>query len=429
VEVRPGYKRTEVGVIPDDWKVERIADIAEIFGGGTPSTTVAEYWDGQIPWVSAGDVSRSSGRYVNDTADRISELGLASCSARMMPTGTTIIIARGATVGRMAQLGSPMAFNQTCYGLLPVSGTDQDYLYYAMLFSVNSMRTLTYGTIFGTITTNSFGQWQIPLPSFPEQQAIAEALSDVDAFIATLDRLIAKKRAIKQGAMQQLLTGQTRLPGFSGRTGYKQTKVGMIPKDWEAKRIGELFEVTSSKRVFQSEWKTKGVPFYRARELAVLGEQGFVENELFISREMYDAYKNTYGVPKVGDILVTGVGTLGKVYVVSDDHEFYFKDGNIIWFKSSGRASSDYVRQLYLTQLVIRQIENASAGTTVGTYTISGAKETIIPFPPLPEQRVIAAVLSDMDAEIAALEARREKTRALKLGMMQELLTGKTRLV
>jgi type I restriction enzyme S subunit len=313
--------------------------------------------------------------------------------------------------------------------LLPYSGTDRDYLYYAMLFSVNSMRALTYGTIFGTITTNSFGQWQIPLPSFSEQQAIAAALGDVDALIAALDRLIAKKRAIKQGAMQQLLTGQTRLPGFSDRTGYKQTEVGMIPEDWKAKRIGELFEVTSSKRVFQSEWKTKGVPFYRARELAVLGEQGFVENELFISREMYDAYKNAYGVPKIGDILVTGVGTLGKVYVVSDDHEFYFKDGNIIWFKSSGRASSDYVRQLYLTRLVTKQIENASAGTTVGTYTISGAKETIIPFPPLPEQRAIAAILSDMDAEIAALEARREKTRALKQGMMQELLTGKTRLV
>ena len=251
----------------------------------------------------------------------------------------------------------------------------------------------------------------------------------MDALITALDRLIAKKRAIKQGAMQQLLTGQTRLPGFSGMTGYKQTKVGVIPKDWEAKRIGELFEVTSSKRVFQSEWKTKGVPFYRARELAVLGEQGFVENELFISREMYDAYKNAHGVPKVGDILVTGVGTLGKVHIVSDDHEFYFKDGNIIWFKSSGRASSDYVRQLYLTQLVIRQIENASAGTTVGTYTISGAKETIIPFPPLPEQRAIATVLSDMDAELAALEARREKTHVLKQGMMQELLTGRIRLV
>ena len=164
VKVKPGYKQTEVGVIPEDWEVKRIGTIAAIFGGGTPSTTVSEYWDGQIPWVSAGDVSRSNGRYIRNTADSISKIGLASCSARIMPTGTTVIIARGATVGRMAQLGSAMAFNQTCYGLLPVGGTDQNYLYYAMLFSVNSMRALTYGTIFGTITTNSFEQWQIPFP-------------------------------------------------------------------------------------------------------------------------------------------------------------------------------------------------------------------------------------------------------------------------
>ena len=117
--------------------------------------------------------------------------------------------------------------------------------------------------------------------------------------------------------------------------GYKQTDVGVIPKDWDLKSLGELFIITSSKRVFQSEWKSEGIPFYRARELAVLGECGRVNNELIISREMYETYKKMYGVPQIGDMLVTGVGTLGKVYVVSDNHEFYFKDGNIIWFKIS----------------------------------------------------------------------------------------------
>ena len=110
-----------------------------------------------------------------------------------------------------------MAFNQTCYGLIPLSELDQNYLYYTMLFSIDSVKALTYGTIFGTITTNSFKQWKIPFPpTKAEQQAIAEALSDVDGLISALDALIAKKRAIKQGAMHELLTGQRRLPGFAG---------------------------------------------------------------------------------------------------------------------------------------------------------------------------------------------------------------------
>ncbi|HTE88253.1 MAG TPA: restriction endonuclease subunit S, partial [Terriglobales bacterium] len=123
------------------------------------------------------------------------------------------------------------------------------------------------------------------------------------------------------------------------------------------------------------------------------------------------------------------VGTLGKVYVVRNKEEFYFKDGNIIWFKIRGAVSAEFLRQLYLTKVVMKQIADDSAGTTVGTYTISGAKKTEIPFPPLPEQTAIAEVLTEMDAELAALEQRREKTRTLKQAMMQELLTGKTRLV
>jgi type I restriction enzyme S subunit len=211
----------------------RISSIAQIVGGGTPSTTVAEYWNGQIPWVNAGDVSNANGRYIQNTAYRISERGLASCPARIMPKGTTIIIARGATVGRMAQLGMAMSFNQTCYGLLPSNGLDQDYLYYSMLFSINSIKALTYGTIFGTITTGSFEQWKIPFPPFPEQRLIATALSDVDALLAALDDLIAKKRLIKQGAMQELLTGKRRLPGFSG--------------DWKIKKLGEVLTLRYGK--------------------------------------------------------------------------------------------------------------------------------------------------------------------------------------
>jgi type I restriction enzyme S subunit len=265
------------------------------------------------------------------------------------------------------------------------------------------------------ISASSLKEVNVPIPQQKEEQtAIAAVLSGTDALIERLEKLIAKKKAIKQGTMQQLLTGRKRLPGFSGA--------------WPSKHLGELFEITSSKRVFQSEWKTEGIPFYRARELAVLSERGHVNNELFISKEMYGAFKNAFGVPEIGDILVTGVGTLGKVYVVETNKQFYFKDGNIIWFKVSGKVNSEFLRQLYLTPAVIKQIDDGATGTTVGTYTITAAKKTIVPFPSLSEQAAIADVLSDMDAEIYALEQKRNKYVMLKQGMMQQLLTGKIRI-
>ena len=210
--------------------------------------------------------------------------------------------------------------------------------------------------------------------------------------------------------------------------GYKLTEVGVIPEDWEVKELSFLFDITSSRRVLQSEWRSSGVPFFRARELAVLSEKGYVNNDLFISEEMYLRYASKYGVPNSDDILITGVGTLGKVYVVMQNEKFYFKDGNIIWLKNKGYAKSLFIKQLYKTPLLINQISNASVGTTVGTYTIINAKKTIIPFPPIQEQTAIAEVLSDVDSLIDTLDKLIAKKKAIKQGAMQELLTGKRRL-
>lgn len=209
---------------------------------------------------------------------------------------------------------------------------------------------------------------------------------------------------------------------------FKQTDIGLLPNDWDCISLGELFNITSSKRVFQSEWRSSGIPFYRARELAILSETGKVDNQLFIATELYNKYTKAYGSIQTDDILITGVGTLGKVYVVKNGDKFYFKDGNIIWLKASSRVAAMYVMQQYRFSLLLNQVFGTSAGSTVGTYTITNAKATQIPLPPLPEQRAIATALSDADEYIAALEKLIAKKHALKQGTMQELLTGKRRL-
>lgn len=426
MEVGKGYKNTEIGIYPQDWNISTLAAISVIERGKFTARprNDPKYYGGNIPFIQTGDVTNSNG-IIDSFSQTLNENGLKV--SKLFPKGT-LFFTIAANIGDVGFCNFDTACPDSLVAISVSEQIDKQWLYYELQKRKKSFENIATHNAQLNLSLEKLRPYLIPVPPLAEQHAIATALSDMDSLLIALDALIAKKHLIKQGTMQELLTGKKRLPGFRGK-GYKRTDFGNIPDDWEMKRIGDLFEITSSKRVFQSEWRTSGVPFYRARELAVLGEQGYVNNELFITKEMYASYKNIYGVPQKGDMLVTGVGTLGKVYVVSDDREFYFKDGNIIWFKASGTVIPEFLKQLYLTKLIMKQIEDGSAGTTVGTYTISGAKKTVIPYPSLPEQTTIAEILSDMDAEIATLEARREKTSLLKHGMMQELLTGKIRLV
>jgi len=196
-----------------------------------------------------------------------------------------------------------------------------------------------------------------------------------------------------------------------------------LPNSWQMKTLGDLFEITSSKRVFKEDWKTEGVPFYRAREIVKLAENGFVNNELFISEEMFKEYSEKYGLPKEDDIMVTGVGTLGICYVVKSDDRFYFKDGNIIWLKSNGKANSRYVEYAFKSDFLRKQIDD-SVGATVGTYTIIKAKSTKIPLPPLPEQQRIVSILDEAFAAIAKAKANAEQNLKNAKELFESYLQG-----
>lgn len=191
----------------------------------------------------------------------------------------------------------------------------------------------------------------------------------------------------------------------------------MLPAIWQLKKLWEIYEITSSKRVFQSERKTEGVPFYRAREIVKLVEQWFVDNELFISEEMYQEYSKKYGIPQENDIMVTGVWTIGACYFVQKNDRFYFKDWNILWFKAkSTQIDSHFVQYLFKSQFVKSQIHNA-AGSVVATLTIQKAKEIQIPLPPLEEQKKIVAYLDELNATISKLKSEYQS----QLAMLDEM--------
>lgn len=179
--------------------------------------------------------------------------------------------------------------------------------------------------------------------------------------------------------------------------------------NWQIKKLGEICDIKSSKRVHKSDWKTKGIPFYRAREIIKLAKNGFVNNDLFISEKLFEEFTKEKGSPQEGDIVVSAVGTLGVSYLVKKTDKFYFKDASVLWFENFKDVNSRYVDYLFLSELIKKQVMYKSMGATVGTLTITRAKNIKIPFPPLPEQYRIVKIVDEIFADIAEAEKNAEK--------------------
>lgn len=190
-------------------------------------------------------------------------------------------------------------------------------------------------------------------------------------------------------------------------------------------KLWDLYDITSSKRVFQSEWKKEWIPFYRAREIVKLAQNWYVDNDLFISNKMYQEYSEKYWIPKKGDIMITWVWTIGICYVVKENDKFYFKDWNIIWLKDKlWLANSQFIEYAFKTDFVRAQIDN-NAGSVVSTYTIQNAKNTKIPLPPLPTQKLIVQKLDSsfekIDKSIELTKKNLENIEELNKSVLEEV--------
>jgi len=185
---------------------------------------------------------------------------------------------------------------------------------------------------------------------------------------------------------------------------------------WKQVKLGEICEISSSKRVHERDWKSSGVPFYRAREIVKLSRTGSVNNELFISEELFEEFRSKYGAPSPGDIMVSAVGTLGACYIVKQSDRFYYKDASVLRFRPKDGICPRFILHAFQTRVVLDQV-HASSGSTVGTYTISRANKTKLALPPLAEQRRIAEVLDKAEA----LRAKRRAALAQLDSLTQSL--------
>ena len=396
-KVKPGYKQTEVGVIPEEWEVTRIESIATVEGGYAFSSKKflprGKYQIVKMSNLYGGSLNLDrSASYLNELDEQEKHYLLHRDEILITLTGTT----GKRDYGYLYKINNEqnLLLNQRVGRLIVGETASPSYVAFQIKTPcfLDQFFDLSKG---GTgnqtnVGTQDVAAIHIPLPPLPEQRAIAGALSDVDALLGALDQLIAKKRDLKQAAMQQLLTGQNRLPGFHG--------------EWETKKIGELLRYERPDK-----YLVKCADYHDNAKTPVLtANKSFV---LGYTNEDFGIY---------GDLptIIFDDFTTDSKYV---DFPFKVKSSAIKILKT--RSSDTNLKFVYER---IRLV-NYPLGEHKRYYISEFQHEEILT-PKPDEQTAIAEVLSDTDAELAALTQRRDKTRALKQGMMQELLTGRVRL-
>lgn len=414
MELRPSYKQTDVGVIPNDWAVVLLDSVAKRGSGHTPDKAHPEYWGGTIKWVSLQDSDQLDRLYIGDTAAKITSAGIANSSAKMHPRGT-VVLSRDAGVGKSAIMKDDMAVSQHFIAWTCGPSLDKHFLYYWLQSNKFEFERIAMGNTIKTIGLPYFRQLAVPLPNKAEQEAIVDALRDADALIESLEQLLAKKRHIKQGVMQELLTGQKRLPGFSG--------------NWSRRLLGEVIDNCSSGAT-----PYRGRPEYYKGTVKWItsGELNYnriIDTIEHISDEAVE--KTNLKMHPVGTFLmaITGLeaaGTRGACGIVGSPAT---TNQSCMAIYPSTELSADFFYHYYVLRgnaLALRYCQ----GTKQQSYTAKLVRLLPIDLPPtIEEQSAIAAILFDMDAEIAALDGKLVKARRVKQGMMEELLTGRIRLV
>ena len=256
--------------------------------------------------------------------------------------------------------------------------------------------SLSSGTTRIRISKSNLSKINFPLPPLEEQEKIVKKIEKLFELIDKKEnndkekeklKTLLKEKILDSAIHGELVENDLSLP-IADVEEVKEDIPFDIPTNWKWSKLENLGVITSSKRVFQNEWKNEGVPFYRARDIVSLNK-GLSVSDLYISEEMYKEYSQKYGVPKKGDILLTGVGTIGESYVVKENDKFYFKDGNIIWLKKSCNVNLMYLKKYFESNFFKSQVYQSAKGATVLTLTIEHAKEILIPIPSLEQQKKI----------------------------------------
>lgn len=415
-----GYKQTEVGLIPEDWDVSPLLTTVRI-ANGQVSPRVEPFKS--MVLVAPDHIESSTGKLI--AKETAAEQG--AISGKYLFERGDIVYSKIRPYLRKAILAD---FSGLCsadmYPLKPAADISSGYILAVILgyrFSKYA-ESVSVRSGMPKINRTEMAEFLLAVPPSPEQRAIATTLSDVDGLLGGLDRLIAKKSDIKQATMQQLLTGQTRLPGFHG--------------EWPVKAFGELFNFSGGYSASRDQLSSEGHCYLHYGDI-----HGATKTTVDVRADFQNIPKLDIPLKRVaskslledGDVVFVDAseddeGASRHVVVVNKDQKPFISGLHTIVAKSkTDELAHEYRRYCFQTAAIRKQFLFYAVGTKVSGISKKNIAKLKMPVPKVPEQTAIAEVLTDMDAELAVLEQRRDKTHALRQAMMQELLTGQTRLI
>ena len=396
-----------------EWKKYRLREFAErITSGGTPSTRKTEYFGGNIPWLRTQEVNFNR---IYETEIKITEKAVNNSSAKFIKANSIIVAMYGATAGRIAINKIPLTTNQACCNItIDKNKADYNYVYYYLKSKFEEILKLATGAAQQNLNAGMLRELEILAPDLPTQTQIASILTTFDDKIELL------------GQMNQTLETMA-------QTIFKEwccTKEDITPKNWTWKKLNDIADVSSSKRIFREEYTTNGIPFYRGKEITQLSNGESISTELYISNERYFEIKEKFGIPKIGDILVTSVGTIGSVWLVDNELPFYFKDGNVTWIKDyKTEANGAFVYQWVQSKETKEQIKSVTIGSTQQALTISALKDLDILIPDRETVHKVCVQLENINAKKISNLTQIHTLTQLRDTLLPKLMSGKIKII
>lgn len=421
--------------LPEGWDIRSLESIAtKIRAGGTPSRSKRDYWNGEIPFAKIDDITRSGG-FLTSTSEAITEAGLASSSAWVVPPGAVVLTMYG-TIGAAALVGIPVATNQAIIALLPISGVDSTYLLYALTFWGPELRRLNVQSTQKNVNAGIVRQFPIPIPPLPEQRAIAHVLRTVQQARDRTEQVIAAARVLKRSLMAHLFTHGAH-PGdlSANEVGRVITELGPLPSDWTVLSLSEVqaqakYAITSGpfgSKLGRKDYQPRGVPVLRGGNL-VGGRDIILDDLVYVSEEKADELASCIARP--GDVVVTQRGSLGQAAFIPDGLPFerYVVSQSQMKFTANGsKVLPEFVLYALQTDDSLRRIQDSAIRSGVPHINLSMFRAFRIPLPPIPQQEAIVHSLDAANQKMNAEERGWSALEGLFKSLLHDLMTAQLR--
>lgn len=384
----------------EGWEYKKLGDVCQVVTGSTPKTNISEYWDGNYPWVTPAELKGDV--YISDTARHITEEAIAHTNLTLLPIGTVLLSSR-APIGKVAITTIEMYCNQGFKNLICSDAINNKYLYLWLSGKTEYLNSLGRGATFKEISRTIVENVIIPLPPLSIQKSIITELDKINELIRLKKEQLKDYDNLAQSIFYEMFGDPIE-----------------NEKGWEVKKLGDVCEVSSFKRVLVEDVLEKGpVPFIRGTELSAICKENKREYKMYITMEHYERVKNISGVPNVGDLLIPSINAEGLVWVVDTPEPMYYKDGRVLWVHVDQNSISSIALQRILNNLIKDNYSKITNGAVFAELNLSILRSFPIILPPLSIQNAFANKINLIEKQKAEIKSTIADLETLLASRMQ----------